>query len=280
MARVTQLKTRAKSTATVYDEILQDPVFTPALKDQIARVEDHQDLTNQFVRKVIRGVHRHAILQGPPGLGKSYCVNSALREAGLREVEDYYIVKGHLTNSQLFALLYQYRQKGKFLVLDDCDDVLNNEIGMGVIKGATDPDSGLVCWHSPGGVAVNGEWIKQFHFRGTLIICSNISMSSGRPGRRTEHINAITSRVTQWPMRWSNREQKFAQVFNMVVNHDYLSVTAETTLTTDQKRDMLKFLLENLDDVANLDLRLPQKIAREIRAGGNWRRACRPFLGV
>jgi hypothetical protein len=263
-----------------YTEILSDPIFTPALVEQIIKVEQHQVLTNDFVRKVIRGVHKHAILAGPPGLGKSYSVSEALKTRGLVENEDYIILKGHLTNSQLYAVLYLYRQKGQFVVLDDCDDVLNNEVGLGIIKSATDPDSGRVCWHSPNGIGINGQVVREFHFKGTMIICSNVKMTSGREGRRNDHVSAITSRATLWPLGWQTKEQKFAQIFNLVVNHDYLGARPETTLTTDQKRDLLKFILENLNDIRNMDLRLPQKLAREINDGGNWRKACQPFLGA
>jgi hypothetical protein len=169
-----------KNASDDYNEILSDPIFTPALVEQIIKVDQHQNLTNKFVSKVIRGVHKHAILSGPPGLGKSYSVVQTLKSSGLVESQDYIILKGHISNSQLFAIFYLYRQKGKFVILDDCDDPLNNEIGLGIVKSATDPDSGLVCWHSPAGISINGQVVREFHFKGTMIICSNLKMSSSR----------------------------------------------------------------------------------------------------
>ena len=269
-----------KSLGSDYDEILRDPIFTPALVEQIVKVEQHQKLTTNFVNKVIRGVHKHAILAGPPGLGKSHSVIAALKACGLIEDKDYIIIKGHIANSELYALLYLYRQKGKFVVLDDCDTPFSSEIGLGITKSATDTDSGLVCWHSPNGISINGKVVREFYFRGTMIICTNIHLSSGRQGRRTDHMTAITSRVTEWPLGWRTKEQQFAQIFNLVVNHDYLNLHPTTTLNTRQKREMLKFILINLNSIRNLDLRLPQKIAREIRDGGNWRQNCLPFLGA
>jgi hypothetical protein len=82
-------------------------------------------------------------------------------------------------------------------------------------------------------------------------------------------------------MGWHTRERKFAQVFNMVVHHDYLARDTRTAITADQKLALLKFLLQNLDEINTLDLRLPQKIAAEINADPtDWQANCAPFLKV
>ena len=265
---------------TTYSSIMNNPVFTPALRHQIDLVQRHQTLTESFVRKVIRGVHKNAILQGSPGLGKSYVVQTSLVAAGLEEHKDYAIVKGHITPVQLFALLYTFRRPGQIVVLDDCDDIMRNEVGLTFLKAACDPDNRRVSYISSNPVVIAGTPVVDFVYNGTVIICSNVTLTTGRAGRRTEHMKAIASRVPKWPMHWDTREQKFAQVFNMVVNHDFLARSDRTRLNDQQKEDLLAYLLDNLDDIQNLDLRLPQKIAAEMVDGGDWRAACAPFLKV
>jgi hypothetical protein len=264
-----------------YSEIIADPIFTPALVEQIADVQAYQTRTEKFVSKVLKGTHKNAILQGPPGLGKSFVVAQALDTAGLTEGEDYKIVKGHITPLQLFTLLYLYRRRGQVLVLDDCDDVFQNEMGLSFVKAATDPDNRRVSYESSREPIIAGSVVTNFVYNGTLIICSNIPMNTGRQGRRAQHMAAIHSRTTNWPMGWHTRERKFAQVFNMVVHHDYLARDTRTAITADQKLALLKFLLQNLDEINTLDLRLPQKIAAEINADPtDWQANCAPFLKV
>jgi hypothetical protein len=264
-----------------YSEIIADPIFTPALVEQIADVQAYQTRTEKFVSKVLNGTHKNAILQGPPGLGKSFVVAQALDTAGLTEGEDYKIVKGHITPLQLFTLLYLYRRRGQVLVLDDCDDVFQNEMGLSFVKAATDPDNRRVSYESSREPIIAGSVVTNFVYNGTLIICSNIPMNTGRQGRRAQHMAAIYSRTTNWPMGWHTRERKFAQVFNMVVHHDYLARDTRTAITADQKLALLKFLLQNLDEINTLDLRLPQKIAAEINADPtDWQANCAPFLKV
>ena len=275
------LASNIDSTMDLYSEIIADPIFTPALVEQIAEVQSYQIQTEKFVSKVLKGTHKNAILQGPPGLGKSYVVAQALARAGKIEGQDYKIVKGHITPLQLFTVLYLYRRKGQIVVLDDCDDVFQHETGLSFVKAATDPDNRKVSYESSRQPIIAGNVVTEFQFNGTLIICSNIQMVSGRQGRRSQHMAAIYSRTTNWPMGWHTRERKFAQVFNMVVNHDYLARDARTALDADQKLSLLKFMLENLDEINTLDLRLPQKIAAEMVADPtDWQASSRPFLKV
>ena len=262
-----------------YAEILSDPVFTPALKDQIQNVQDFQELTEQFVSNVVKGVHAHAILQGPPGLGKSYVVTQALKKSGKTENDDYIVIKGHITPLQLYATLYMYRRDGQVVVLDDCDDILTKETGLEVLKAACDLDYRRVTWVSSATPVINGTAIKEFQFNGTVIVCSNIQVTTGRGGRRDRSASAFLSRLTYWDLRLGKRERMYAQIFNLVVNADYLARSPITKINNLQKRELLKFILENLDDIQCFDLRMPQKIAAEMNVNPTaWRKTARHLV--
>lgn len=266
-------------TANVYDEILADPIFTPALKEQILDVQDFQHDTEEFVDKVVKGIHPNAILQGPPGLGKSYAVTQALKRSGKKSGRDYIVVKGHITPTQLYLVLYTYRRKGQVVVLDDCDDILVKDTGLEILKSVTDLDYRTVKWFSPMVPVINGTPITEFTFNGTLIVCTNMSLTSGRGGRRDRAASAFLSRLTKWDLKLDKRERMYAQIFNLVVNADYLNANPHTALDTTQKGDLLKFILENLDDIPNLDLRMPQKIAAEMVANpAKWHKTARHMV--
>lgn len=255
-----------------FAEILSDPVFTPALKDQIASVQQFQVVTEDFVQRVVSGVHANAILQGPPGLGKSYVVTQALKKAGKIPDTDYIVIKGHIAPQALFGILYMYRRKGQVVVLDDCDNIFATETGLEILKSATDQDSREVTWMSSRSPVINGTTVDKFVFNGSLIVCSNISITTGRGGRRDRSGAAFLSRLTYWDMKLSQRERMYAQIFNLVVEADYLSRNPKTKLNLLQKRELMKFILENLDDIIQFDLRMPQHIAAEMNANPkNWK---------
>jgi len=273
-------KTPTDSNVSIdFDEILKDPIFTPSLKEQIIDVQDFQLLTEAFVDSVLAGIHPNAILQGPPGLGKSYVVTQALKKSGKKVNDDYVVIKGHITPLQLYSVLYNYRRHGQVVVLDDCDDVLTKETGLEVLKAACDLDYRRVTWMSSSTPIINGQPVSEYIFNGTIIVCSNIAMTSGRGGRRDRSASAFLSRLTYWDLRLGKRERMFAQIFNLVVNADYLSFNPATKLTTMQKREMLKFILVNLDDIVSFDLRMPQKIAAEMNSNPKgWKKTAKHLV--
>lgn len=261
--------------------ILQDPIFKPSLRKRIDEVRVYNEDAQEFLRDVVAGSHRAAIIYGPPGMGKTHAIVEALKAAGLQENNDYVIARSHTTPGMLYVLLYLMRKQGKFVILDDCDGIIANETGLNLLKGATDPTYRQVGWASTQDLRnpLDGQTLpNSFDFNGTVIISTNVRLATGR-GRIANHIDALRSRSAPFALNLESREDQYAQIFHMVVEKDYLIQEAETQLTDEQKVELLKFLLENLDIPRRLDLRLPQHIARTIKSKpNNWQRQARRFL--
>lgn len=255
-------------------------MFGTGFDQEVRDVQKHLALTKQFVRSVVNGTHKNAILQGPPGLGKSHVVTQVLQEEGKVEKKDYFVVKGHITPTNLFVLLGLLRNKGQVLVLDDCDDVFKTELGFNLIKAALDPDNRTVSYQSQRMPLINGMPVGDFVYDGTLIICTNQDPRRLKMGRAAQHMAAVLSRAILWPLQWDTKERKFAQIYNMLVNADYLAIDPRTTLNVQQKKDLLQFIWDDVGNIQDLDLRLPQKIAVEMKTNKNWRETCRIFLGL
>lgn len=262
--------------------INNDPaeLFGAEFQKNVEEIQKHLELTRGFVQSVLQGVHKNAILEGPPGLGKSYVVQQALKSAGKVEKRDYYVLKGHVTPVNLFVLLGLLRNPGQVLVLDDCDDVFRTDLGFNMIKAALDPDNRYVSYQSQRIPLINGVPMGDFEYNGTLIICTNVAMLPARNTRRGQHMAAVLSRAVVWPMHLETMQSKFAQIYNMTINEDYLSKDIRTKLTDEQKIQMLQFIWSNLTELKELDLRLPQKIAAEMKANDQWVSTCKIMLRI
>lgn len=263
------------------NSILRDPIFKPSLKQCIESVRQYNEDIQEFLDDVVAGAHRSAIVYGPPGMGKTHAIVNAFKRAGLIENTDYVVARSHATPGMLYVLLYLMRKQGKYIVLDDCDGIIKDETGLNLLKAATDPTYRWVGWSSTRELRnpIDGQPMPdQFEFNGTIVISTNVQLASGR-GRIANHMDALRSRTAPFRFRLEKREDQYAQIFHMVVDHDYLSTEADTEITDDQKSDLLKFLLENLDVPRRLDLRLPQHIARAMKANStNWQRQAKRFL--
>lgn len=255
-------------------------MFGADFQREVIEIRNHLKLTRNFVESVIGGVHKNAILEGPPGLGKSHVVAQALKAAGKVERKDYYIVKGHVTPINLFVLLGLFRNSGQVLVLDDCDDVFQSDLGFNMLKAALDPDNRYVSYQSQRIPIINGVPMGDFEYNGTLIICTNVSMVAKGRSRRSQHMSAVLSRAVVWPMELDTPQSKFAQIFNMTITEDYLSLDERTKLDRNQKIELLQFIWMNLRSIKDLDLRLPQKIAAEIKVNKNWAEICKIMLRI
>ena len=257
------------------EDLFKKKIYTKELRGIINDVEDLNEDAREFMQSVVDGVHKSAIIYGPPGLGKTHVITTTLNDNGLVEGEDYALLRSHTTPLMLYIMLYLFRENGKFVVLDDCDGIYLNETGLNLLKAAMDNTFGQVGWASSQDLShpITKQPIpNKFAFEGTLIISTNIKLASGR-SRIANHVDAIRSRATSCALDFVTKEEQFAQVFYMLVDNDYLAIDEATAITKNEKMELLAFLYVHLEKIRRLDLRLPQTLAREIKnKKENWQR--------
>ena len=259
------------------DKVYYDPNFKRYTK-YLRGIVKRQEQIKRYVDGVVKKhSHKSTILVGPPGLGKSYVVKKSLGDAKKVYQTDYFTVNGHITPLKLFATLYLFRSKGQILVLDDCDNIFTNEIGINILKAATDTTQNTVSYITNYQVNVGGVHVQEFQFEGSIIICTNIDLTKGR-GRQAEHMRALDSRSTKISFGIHSLEQKFAQLMNVVLITDYLN---EKKLSLDEQQvyDMLDYIRLNLHRIKSVDMRLPEKIGAEMmNRKRDWKSVCDLFI--
>ena len=252
--------------------ILNDEIFKPALKDKLVEVKAHRNDASDFIYDVIDGTYGSALIYGNPGTGKTTLVQQALEKKGLQANRDYLIARSHITPVMLYVALYHTRRKGQFLVMDDCDTILGTEIGLNMIKAATDQTFREVRYDSTYNIrGVIQNIPNNFEYNGQLIITTNITPHQGK-SKLAQHMDAIRSRCVGFAMNTDGNTDSYAHLFHMIYDQDMLADDFPK-MTWDQKVDVHKFILKHLDDVRKLDLRKPKHIAQTLlRHPNNWRR--------
>lgn len=242
-------------------DILADPIFKPSLKERLEVVANHRLDARDFIRDVIEGIYKSAIIFGNPGTGKTTLVQSALEEYGLVKGKDYLVARSHITPTQLYIALYYTRRKGQFLVMDDCDTILTSEIGLNMLKAATDQTFREMRYDSNYNLSGGLESIpNNFEYNGTVIITTNILPQTGK-SRMAQHMDAIRSRCVPFALHSKNNMDAYAHLFHMVYENDMLKVEFPN-LDWNKKVTLLKFVLNNIDSIRKLDLRKPGHIIR------------------
>lgn len=103
---------------------------------------------NSYVLQIARGIDTALLITGQGGVGKSYNVNRILSAFGTKN-KDYVIMKGNSTVAAMYKFLYD--NYNKICVFDDCDAVLEDTVGLNILKGALDSgDIREISWNTKG----------------------------------------------------------------------------------------------------------------------------------
>jgi hypothetical protein len=138
-----------------------------------------------YLSLVTKGLQPGAIICGAPGIGKTYKCLQYLKSKGYENGENMHIIKGKCSTRSLWADLYNFREKGQILFLDDADGLIGKnapEECINILKAALDstsaPEGRLVSYRIAGRL-VDEDGIdipKEFYYNGSIIVLTNYSI--------------------------------------------------------------------------------------------------------
>ena len=140
-----------------------------------------------YIKMVIKGINPSVILCGAPGVGKTYKVKKLLKENDYIEGKNLFTIKGKCTPRRLYLALYDYKDKGDILVIDDADSLVGPkapEDCINILKGALDstsePEGRLISYGVAGKITDDegNELPKRFYYNGSVIIITNYNAGS------------------------------------------------------------------------------------------------------
>lgn len=140
-----------------------------------------------YIKMVIKGLNPSLILCGAPGVGKTYRVTTQLKEAGYKDGDNLFIIKGKCSPRHLYLALYKFKDKGNIILIDDADGLVGPkapEECINILKGALDstnaPEGRLVSYGIAGKITDDdgNELPKRFHYNGSVIIITNYNAGS------------------------------------------------------------------------------------------------------
>jgi hypothetical protein len=221
-----------------------------SLNERYIGVED-------YIKGMVKGgLIRSLIVNGPPGVGKTHSVKAYL-DIHIGS-ENYKLMNGHCTLLSLYAKLYDFRDSGKVVVLDDVDSVFSKTDGLNILKAAMDTtNQRVIHWESPTHLLTTMEVPKSFEYNGSVILISNIGFG-GVANKLAAHLNALKDRSYYSHIGHADVESSFKQICYMVIEKDIF-----TTLGVPQEHHMmlLEYIDENKKRFTTLSLRTVVKLS-------------------
>ncbi len=228
------------------------------LTENYKDLEDRYAATETYIKQLCHGKLGSLIVNGPPGLGKTYSVETYLSKYARSK---FTVFAGHMSILALYGTLYHYRSKGDVVVLDDIDSVLKEVHGINILKAAMDTKAKRnISWESTTHLLSAMGVPTSFNYEGSVIMISNIKERAEK--RIASHLQALKDRAFSITVSDSSKESQFRQVCFMVLKRGLLSSFA---LQQIQEHALLEYLSVNLDKLDRISLRTAIKLAQLIK---------------
>jgi hypothetical protein len=229
----------------------------------IERIKERFDILDRMTHAVAEGTVRGMIVSGPPGVGKSFGVETVLEDYDmLTEVAGKpartEVVKGSVTPIGLFQTLYNNSAAGNILVFDDCDSVLFDEVCLNMLKATLDSGKKrYITWKSESN-ALRREGIPdRFEFKGGCIFITNVDFEHVRSKKIKDHLAALMSRCHYIDLEMNSVSDRFLRI-NQIVRDGMLD---EYNFGKEGDQEVVDFMVLKANRLREISLRMVLKVA-------------------
>jgi hypothetical protein len=225
----------------------------------------------------INGDIRAMIVSGPPGVGKSFGVETQLEKAAMfdkiagKRVR-FEIVKGAMTPIGLYCTLYKYSDPKNVLVFDDCDSVFQDDLALNILKAALDSGKRRrICWNSDSSMLRREGIPEAFEFKGSAIFITNLKFENLKSKKLQDHLEALQSRCHFLDLTIDTERDKILRIKQVHRDCDG-GLFKDYDFEGDEGDQILNFMETNKSKLRELSLRMALKIADLIKvSASNWR---------
>jgi hypothetical protein len=158
------------------------------------------------------------IVTGPPGVGKSFGVETELEKQAMFDdirgrPRRFEVIKGSVSPIGLFCTLYKFSDPGSVLVFDDCDSILFDDISLNLLKAALDSGKRrFINWNADSNMLRREGVPERFEFKGSVIFITNLSFEHVRSKKLKDHLDALMSRCHYLDLTLYTMRDKFLRI--------------------------------------------------------------------
>jgi hypothetical protein len=238
-----------------------DEMLIESMRNMFQTLED-------MTLAVKKGQIRAMIVSGPPGVGKSFGVETVLNKEDLFNVlaerkPKYEIVKGAMSALGLYAKLYEFSAPSSVVVFDDCDSILMDDVSLNILKGALDSGKRRwISWNTDSRMLRSEGIPDRFEFKGAAIFITNIKFDHVRSKKLRDHLAALESRCHYLDLKMDTDREKILRIRQIVQD----GMLNEYEFTDEERNEVVEFVVENQSKWTELSLRTVTKLADLRRA--------------
>lgn len=242
-----------------------EPVSTETDAEIIERMRSRFSILDDMTRAVKHGDVRAMIVSGPPGVGKSFGVETVLSKHDVfaevaqdNKLKKYEVVKGAMSAIGLYRKLYEYSDRKSIVVFDDCDSILLDDVSLNILKAALDSgNKRVISWNTDSHVLRREGVPDRFEFKGGCIFITNIKFDNVKSKKLKDHLEALESRCHYLDLTIDTEREKMLRI-KQIVNDGMLD---KYDFNDVQKHEVVDFIDTNRKKMRELSLRMVLKVA-------------------
>ena len=247
------------------EQLAVEKNLTETDEEIIERLRERFDILDDMTRAVKKGDVRAMIVTGPPGVGKSFGVETVLSKHDVmaniaqdEKLKKYEVVKGAMSALGLYSKLYQYSDRKNILVFDDCDSVLLDDLSLNILKAALDTSKKrMIHWNTDSHMLRKEGIPDSFEFKGGAIFITNIKFDHVKSKKLRDHLEALESRCHYLDLTIDTEREKILRIRQIV--RDGMLSTYE--FAPELVEEILEFVTGNAARMRELSLRTVLKVA-------------------
>lgn len=226
------------------------------------RIKGRFEVLDKMTDAVANGNVRGLIVSGPPGVGKSFGVETILDEyeamAKLSGQSRTEMVKGAMTPIGLFQTLFNNSNAGDILVFDDCDSILFDEVCLNMLKAVLDSGKKrTITWKAESNILRREGIPERFDFKGGCIFITNVNFENVRSKKIKDHLEALMSRCHYLDLGMDSTSDKFLRIDQIIRD----GMLKEYGFSKEFEKEIVDFMHKNAGRLREISLRMVLKIA-------------------
>ena len=232
-------------------------------EEVIERMRKRFAILDDMTKATKRGDVRAMIVSGPPGVGKSYGVETVLDRYGTvstlgNTAPKYEVCKGAMSPIGLYCKLYKLSAKDNVIVFDDCDSILLDDLSLNILKAALDSKkTRRICWNTDSHMLRREGVPDTFEFAGSVIFITNIKFDNVKSKKLRDHLEALESRCHYIDLTIDTLREKLLRI-QQIVKDGMLNTYA---LPEDTQAEVVQYIWDNKRRLREISLRTVLKIA-------------------
>ena len=249
------------------ESMLRDKAPEPKAEETdeevIERMRKRFAILDDMTKATKRGDVRAMIVSGPPGVGKSYGVETVLDRYGTvstlgNTAPKYEVCKGAMSPIGLYCKLYKLAAKDNVIVFDDCDSILLDDLSLNILKAALDSKkTRRICWNTDSHMLRREGVPDTFEFAGSVIFITNIKFDNVRSKKLRDHLEALESRCHYIDLTIDTLREKLLRI-QQIVKDGMLNSYA---LPQETQAEVVQYIWDNKRRLREISLRTVLKIA-------------------